>query len=359
MLGRLPCAGQYGSKRPAHRFIDVSKLHQVQRLVFRLFPNRVLRRETPTSKWYFRITVSVAACAHLALLSSTSGSLTWLCLCVLAALWNGVLGGYGHNYLHAMDARSLALDWNGLSSFEWLLEHVVSHHPHPNTEWDHDSISMRPFVDWNRSSESIGHVIWLYIIFCIGEVAVAIQGYCGHRCRCAATDYKHMLPAWLVYSPWLFIVRAGMHVACHGIVWGTLTLTSACTVASFYFSWLAHLNHSPPSPSIPLTDVLDSQLQATRDIRHASYIPQLFVLGLDRQTLHHLFPSIDHSRLDDTLRRLMQEHFGHQRFECLSCQSLHTLMCSRLLSWHRAKRKKDKHIRAGSILHKYLIYWFA
>jgi hypothetical protein len=209
---------------------------------------------------------------------------------------NAIIGGIGHNYLHRLDPRSLALDWNGLSTFEWLLEHVVSHHPFPNSPHDHDSISMLPFVSWLRP----GLVnCMIFPVFFVGEVVVALHGCFGHRCRWHATDYD--LPRWIKLSPWMFVCRCILHVCMNGWYFGVLGLMISMLFSSFYFSFLAHLNHAPVSE--PTDDFLHHQLNSTVDLK--VFNTDVY-LGLDRQTLHHLFPSMHHSHLNKRVRHLLK-----------------------------------------------------
>ena len=72
----------------------------------------------------------------------------WVMLCTTSALLNAFSGAHGHSAIHRLHPVSLFLDWNGLSAYEWVLEHVVSHHPHVNTPRDHDALSMEPFLRW-------------------------------------------------------------------------------------------------------------------------------------------------------------------------------------------------------------------
>lgn len=263
------------------------------------FAQRSARRETADSSRRFRTYACAVGLLHALLLRAPASGILWWSLCVLSGVANTILGGYGHNYLHQMDPRALALDWNGLSSFEWCLEHVASHHPHPNTPQDHDSISMSPFVSWLRPTWSN---VLIYPLFCVGEVAVALQGNLGHRCRWHAMGRRDV-PRWMRWAPWLFVSRVATHLLAHGWAWGLVGVLATTGIASFYFALMAHLNHAPQADSTK--DFLTHQLGSTHDLRVAPRVRDA-ALGLDRQTLHHLFPSVDHSRLDDNLRRAVQ-----------------------------------------------------
>lgn len=294
-LAALPCRGTFEPAAAVAAW-DYGPYRRVADVAAReVLGSRAARCGTAESSRRFVRWACVVALLHGTMMCESGGGLRWAALCVLSGLANSVLGGMGHNYLHRMDARSLALDWNGLSSFEWCLEHVASHHPMPNTSYDHDSISMSPFVSWLRPRRSN---VLIYPIFCVGEIVVALQGNFGHRCRWKAAG-RRGVPAWMQVAPWIFVVRVASHVAVHGVAWGLAGALLTLGVASFYFSLLAHLNHAPQAA--PTTDFLAHQLGSTHDLCTPRRFPEL-ALGLDRQTLHHLFPSVDHSRLDGRLR---------------------------------------------------------
>ena len=76
------------------------------------------------------------------------------------------------------------------------------------------------------------------------------------------------------------------------------------TLGGYYFAFLAHLNHANPYPDDRpqppgRRSFLEHQLKHTIDVSSRPFGPltPLALLYLDRQTVHHLFPSIDHSRL--------------------------------------------------------------
>ena len=62
------------------------------------------------------------------------------------------------------------------------------------------------------------------------------------------------------------------------------------------------MNHA--FEALQTNNYLDHQLGSTGDLKSLPILNDL-LLGLDRQTLHHLFPTIDHSLLDETLRNIV------------------------------------------------------
>ena len=294
LLERLPIRGN-GPKNPTN-FDSYARLRKT---AFTRYPSRQSRAATRETLQKFNIWFFLTVTSYAMLLYTEPFTVLWILCCVASAVTSTVLGGMGHNFLHRLDIRAAALDWNGLSSFEWLLEHIVSHHPHPNTTKDHDSISMLPFVRWlpsesNKATwEKILNDMLLLLIFFVGEIAVAIQGNLGHRCR---WNLPHEMPRWMAFAPWLFVFRLVGILVTHGL-YGIVTILFSLSIASFYFSFLAHLNHCVGAAQ-ETNDFVQQQLCNTIDL--PSFGP--YDLGLDRQTLHHLFPTLDHSRIDKFFR---------------------------------------------------------
>ena len=75
-------------------------------------------------RYRFVFWVVVGGGLHVTLLSQTQLNFNWLITIISSSIVNTILGGFGHNYLHKLDASCLALDWNGLSSFEYLCSHL-------------------------------------------------------------------------------------------------------------------------------------------------------------------------------------------------------------------------------------------
>ena len=252
--------------------------------------------------------VAWAALAHLSLLSQdTPCSIGWWIACAAAAVGNTLCGACGHNALHRMEPLAIMLDWNGLSCYEWLHEHVHSHHMFVNTAHDHDSISMEPFVQWipARAPCLLG-ARGKHIIYAIAELAVALQGHLVHRARWRALG-RAALPLWMRLAPFVFLLRLATHLWAQGIALGVGTFACTMMLAGYVFAFLAHLSHPYSGDGRP--DFARHQLRNTHDLRH-SWLGGIALLYLDRQMLHHLFPALDHALLtDDVKRAVLGEHF--------------------------------------------------
>ena len=291
-LARLPTCGTYTQVCEQ----DYTLYARLRAVAADLLPAGAPAPPDACSVW-----LACAVLAHAALLSTrVAGGARWWALCAAAATCNTVLGGYGHDALHRLHPRALLLDWNGLSGYEWLIEHVVSHHPHVNTAYDHDARSMEPVVWWDAPTRVN---LVAYPLFAVGELVVAAHGYVGHRCRWHAPPSA---PQWMRRAPWLFVLRLALHVAVQGWVVGAATLCATLVMASAYFSYMAHLSRAPHGD--PATCIVANQLANTADVAWQAW-PAL-ALFLDRQTMHHLFPTVPHARLDATMRAALSRVLG-------------------------------------------------
>ena len=217
-------------------------------------------------------------------------------LIFVTSMLNTIAGSVGHNAVHRFEFLSLLLDWNGLSSSEWLLEHVMSHHMFTNTKHDHDAISMEPFVSWYKGTlvKTKINMFLLHCIYAVGELVVAFNGLFIHKTRWLDSSF----PIKIRLLPLLFPFRYITLIISHGTYIGSIIFALQTMIASYVFSLLAHLNHATAYTIVGRTDdFLLHQLRTTNDID-----VKVMHLGLDRQTMHHLFPTIDHSHLDSELR---------------------------------------------------------
>ena len=237
--------------------------------------------------------------SHLTLLSISTFSTTWLIACIISSFFNAVIGGYAHNDVHQFKWTALGLDWNGLSAFEWLHEHVHSHHMYTNTKLDHDTISMKPFLNWRSSEEScILNSSQKYLVYMVSEIVVLWNGMVKHRLRWKPV-FDSTAPLWLRVGPFIPLLRILTHFVMQPPILAASSYLSSTALSGFYFSYLAHLNHASVLPDLKdsgTIDFLSHQLLHTHDIRFpCSFAP--FILFLDRQVLHHLFPTIQHTQL--------------------------------------------------------------
>jgi len=310
-LRRLPVLGTYDTCPHTRR--EFASYADVRARVRRLLPRRADRGMSAAGRHRMLLVWSLALGAHAVVLAQvqwTADVIDVVVLVGVSALLNSMIGGYGHNAMHRLEPAAVGLDWNGLSAYEWMLEHAISHHPHVNTPRDHDALSMEPFVRWlpDRPEAVLGDhddgTPWIHLVYAVGELAVAVQGHLVHRTRWRpwwrGRDEADGVPWWMRWAPWLFVLRVASHWWVQGVLLGTTTLLVTMIVASYYFALLAHMSHDrivPVDPSARPAH-LDHQVANTRDLAR-DWLPWRLgdvALFLDRQVAHHLFPTVDHTR---------------------------------------------------------------
>jgi hypothetical protein len=289
-LKELPILGYYKE----YNKYDYSLYTAFKKMHFKNFPTKASRQMNvfQTLKMYTIITLTFFI--HLKMIFN-SNIYMLIPLCIFSSYLNAICGGYGHNAIHRIHPVSVLLDWNGLSCYEWLLEHVQSHHMHVNTELDNDSTSMEPFLVWlpsRKTKKNKFAYLLKHVVFLISELVVAFNGIFVHRARWSII-YDNNFPLWMRIAPLLFILRFASHIIFSGL-FGVYTFVSTLCLSSYLFSYLAHLNHTYESDSRP--NFLIHQIKNTKNIN--SFFKNEFILFLDRQREHHLFPMIDQTVLE-------------------------------------------------------------
>ena len=307
-LDKLTMVGTYDSKIN----YDFKKYYTLREKIYINFKTKKSRIMNNITKYSLLGYITLGLFLHYKLLqynfsnieknlTSLTSLTNFLGLCLLSSLVNSILGGFGHNGIHKLLYSSLLLDWNGLSSLEWLLEHVHSHHMYTNTIYDHDAISMKPFLNWIPSNtDSMFSVYGKHLIFLIAELVVPIQGNFIHKFRWSIL-FNNKYPIWLRLAPFVFILRIFSHILFQGILFGTINVTICLIMAGYYFAYLAHLNHinfdNKNHDSFHNLDFINHQINNTNDIKINENLSSIF-LNLNKQKMHHLFPTIDHSQLN-------------------------------------------------------------
>ena len=299
LLDKLTIVGTYNQKIN----YDFKRYNSLREKIYHKFKTKKSRIMNNITKYSLLGYITFGLYLHFKLLQYNFSNVqpSFLGLCLLSSLVNSILGGFGHNGIHKLLYSSLLLDWNGLSSLEWLLEHVHSHHMYTNTIYDHDSISMQPFLNWIPSNvNSIFDHRGKHIIFLIAELVVPIQGNFIHKFRWSIL-FNSKYPIWLRLAPFVFILRIFSHILFQGILFGLVNITICLIIAGYYFAYLAHLNHinfnNKNFDNLDNIDFINHQINNTNDLKIDEKLSGLF-LNLNKQKMHHLFPTIDHSQLN-------------------------------------------------------------
>lgn len=292
-LEKCKCVGTYVVK---HNY-DYNFYDLLRSYVFEKFKTKLSRKINFKTKISLILYIILGGILNFNLLYFKSFSYLYFSICLLNSLNNSILGGFGHNGIHKLEYSSLLLDWNGLSSFEWLLEHVHSHHMYPNSKYDHDSISMIPFLNWiPTKSKSYFSIKGKHIVYLLAEIVVPIQGLFIHKFRWNILKNKKY-PLFLRFAPFVFIFRIFIHIYYQGIIFGLITLFINLLLSGYYFAYLAHLNHPYNFKNKNFykdkIDYVTYQIENTIDLCISNNLSHLF-LNLNKQVGHHLFPTLDH-----------------------------------------------------------------
>lgn len=326
-LNRLAVIGTY-EERDGADFRTFSRLREE---ALRALPTRRDREMSATTRVALTFYVCIGIGLHVAVLRCSELSWVWFATCVASSMMNAILGGFGHNACHRLKKEAVLLDWNGLSAYEWLYEHVQSHHPHVNTQVDIDAVSMSPFLNWIPSSRrALLPIQAMYIIFAMAELIQTLRGNFVHRlrweplCRGDASA-----PIWLRYAPALFWGRVASHAAFQEATIAMCSFLACMVMSGSYFAFLAHMSHANPdvgSSESHTTNYVTSQLTHTMDIQTPRALSHV-ALFLDRQRFHHMFPAVDHSQLPRLYSRM--PHIARS----LSIFVLHARMRATLKKW--------------------------
>eukprot|EP00127_Corallochytrium_limacisporum_P003642 Clim_evm30s151 gene=Clim_evmTU30s151 len=216
--------------------------------------------------------------------------------------------GMGHNFFHQKDSIFLyTYDHSCLSSFEWRVTHACSHHLYPNTGIDFEVRVLEPFiVFFNNQPKSIVQskiaLFYFHFLFLLGGplqlIARIVRIAMGEqRMRWENLIIAVELAIFMALSPggamegiYYFLV---MH--CFAIYW---FISVGVVVHHHTIAW--HCHDGEETRLAGTRDFGAHQVRATCDhSTDVSVVPaMLLYAGLNKHLIHHLFPTIDHSRFD-------------------------------------------------------------
>ncbi|XP_076163345.1 cytochrome b5-related [Ptiloglossa arizonensis] len=206
-----------------------------------------------------------------------------------------------HNYFHMRDNfRMYYFDLSTMSSKEWRISHVMSHHMYPNTYWDYEIYMAEPFLQWypykNKSmvrsfiSQLISPIVWAltFHLQMIKRYYSIVFEYNKFEFRDAVPFFLPVLMSFfapsvsIAFKFWLLIILA----------------------ASFVFSMIGFnaAHHHPDifhDGDIYRND-LDWGLLELDAVREREVIDDsdfLVLTNFGLHGLHHLLPTVDHSYL--------------------------------------------------------------
>ncbi|XP_047108023.1 cytochrome b5-related protein-like isoform X1 [Schistocerca piceifrons] len=205
-----------------------------------------------------------------------------------------------HNFTHLKDnLRMYYFDFSMMSSRDWRISHVLSHHLYTNTLLDLEVSMFEPwfkFLPFEEKNFFTRYVSWIYspivgaISFHVCCISRVVDRFRGSKLEMRKSD---LIPL-IIPASMVFIAGASLLEALY--MWTYITV---CGSLFFVFIGLTAAHHHPlifHDGDTPRAD-LDwgiQQLDAVRDRPVISSSDILALTFFGHHGLHHLFPTVDH-----------------------------------------------------------------
>ena len=264
----------------------------------------------------------------VAFLSLFSQFMQMYCKSYLLAIFTGlthlVLGGYGHQFIHnpVMFRKHayLCLDWMGLYSYTYMVDHVAVHHVYTNTIPDNHFDGTDPFVYVNPF---IPRSQWRKLFnFMLANITVSVGIYGNYL-----NNVMLILTGKEPLYPCMFLFPANYALTCW-LVGDIMLGIKLCAVSTVLASWwyfnIALMNHNQAENwnMDKLTKAArenaknggwaEMQMVTSTDIGYNyGYIGSMLCLWLNYHTVHHLMPTVDmshHREAQRILERVSAKH---------------------------------------------------
>lgn len=236
-----------------------------------------------------------------------TGSLRWAAAAGVFSAW---LGAFGHNFVHQTPrwyrAARVSFDLIGLSGTVWRREHVLQHHMYTNTELDNHYRGTEPFlvVDPRRRRNFMQRVVFpraapLLLLFGIpanfvARVVAVLRG-------------EESISTGEVVWPVQLLLLWHRHAQ-----WGLCVALAQVGVAGVFYFSVALCNHNAldapfaKKGAAERADWAEWQVRTCADFHTGAslFVSIFFFLGLNRHTVHHVFPRLDvahHARAQQIL----------------------------------------------------------
>ncbi|XP_015512954.1 cytochrome b5-related protein [Neodiprion lecontei] len=241
----------------------------------------------------FLFIVTLALCVKAAIAPS------WLMIVAsgIFLTWTAIVG---HNFLHQRDTfRMYYMDLSLMSSREWRIMHILSHHLYTNTIIDLEITIHEPiFYLLPRKDKSLitRYFSWIYfpLVYCIIYFLHAIRRVYSIFWEFGGPELRDAVPLLI---PTLMCLVAPPSSAL-------VTYLKIIVVASFHFG-VAGLHAAHQHPEIyhdgdvrrKDMDFGLAQVDTVRDRLEIEASTFLVLTNFGSHTLHHLLPTIDHTYL--------------------------------------------------------------
>ncbi|KAF7998118.1 hypothetical protein HCN44_009516 [Aphidius gifuensis] len=230
------------------------------------------------------------------LVSAATQSMITSTIAGVLMTWTTIIG---HNYLHMRDNyRMYYLDISLMSSRDWRITHVMSHHMYPNTIWDIEMYGYEPLFQYLPRKKSIIRYLGIFyspIFWFLSFYLVGIKRYISVFFVNKKIEFGDLVP---------FIIPIIMCFYSQNIQTAFKIWITIIGISSFVFMFIG-FNAAHHHPKIfhdgdICRDDLDwglLELDAVRDRNVIDDYYFLVVTNFGSHGLHHLLPTIDHAYL--------------------------------------------------------------
>mmetsp|Transcript_4217 Transcript_4217/g.7985 ORF Transcript_4217/g.7985 Transcript_4217/m.7985 type:complete len:532 (+) Transcript_4217:57-1652(+) len=292
---------------------------------------REIWRHATSSTLAMRLTRIFAVAVYIAAFAATCVTRSpWMA--IVCGVMTAVMGGFGHNALHQRGESwdCWLFECGGMSHDEYRMGAHTEHHMNPNLPEDPDAFGMSPFVVWAPPAD--GRSVWrmLRCIFSplvfhiVAAVAILFSqgshlscpGFCKRDARRNCGLVAPLLQlCMLILSGWLhslhedFLGGGLINKDANGSLWILHSIGLwflIWTSGSFYFMLVTNVTHNQErnwmASPFDVRDWGAWQMATATDISipcglRGVPLCGMMLIFLHEQTLHHLCPAIDHSRL--------------------------------------------------------------
>jgi len=235
-------------------------------------------------------------------------------LALIAGLLLGLSSSCAHNWFHQGDKkawRRFYFDLSCLSHQEWRVSHAISHHLHTNSLTDVEVTAVEPLLSFLPESKHLLQTQFAVPLLQIfswigvpGQLFLRIFLILSGEQSLLLENLLPILQYLLLLNNCSPVQAFWLWFLCHGAAGYWLIITSVTTTHHHPSLW--HAGDEPRQN----TDWGLHQLDTVRDLDKRSLVLVLTTFG--HHLLHHLFPSLDHSRLESLYPALWEtcEEFG-------------------------------------------------
>ncbi|KAK2581040.1 hypothetical protein KPH14_006087 [Odynerus spinipes] len=227
--------------------------------------------------------------------------------------WTTIIG---HNYFHMRDNfRMYYFDLSLMSSKEWRITHVMSHHMYPNTLWDHEMYAIEPFFQWmpregkNFFVRFFG-LIYSPLVYALMFLEQGIKRYYSVIYEYGKFEVRDAVPFLLPLA--MCFVAPSVLTAFK--TWFIILLTTSLIFGAIGFN-AAHHHPDIFHDGDIYRDNMDwglLELDTVRDRKVIDDVPFLVLTNFGAHSLHHLLPTVDHCYLPLVIPAFLQtcKEFG-------------------------------------------------